>query len=396
MKESKKIFIVTGEHSGDFHASFIVKELRRTNPNIEIEAIGGQSLKEEGVKLFCDHSKMAVVGLDAIKSLFSHIMLGKDLVNYLVKYYKPDIVLLIDYGGFNLRIAKELKNRGIEVFYYISPQVWASRKNRMNIIKKYISKIMLIFPFEEGLYKQKGVNAEYVGHPLISQLPDPPDRNEFMKKNALDPYKKIVGIFPGSRKMEINYLLPVFLETACHIKTHSKKVQFCIAQASNLPDSLFDKHIKEFAIVNDLDIKVLKRQNHALLANSDAAIVASGSITLEAALYNTPIIISYKAPSVAYAVYLLVRYIKFAALPNIIAGKEIVKEFIQHKAKPNLMANEILALLHDEEKRNKMVFEMSKIREQLGEKIASQEVARIINNHLYAKPAGPEAEARLP
>jgi len=396
MSKTKKIFIVTGEHSGDLHASYIVKELKKLNSNIRIEAIGGENLKDEGIKLFCDHSKMAVVGLDAIKSLLSHIKLGKRLVDYLKNEYKPDIVLLIDYGGFNLRIAKELKKRGIEVFYYISPQVWATRKGRIDVIKKYISKIMLILPFEENLYKQKGVNAEYVGHPLISQLPVHADKEEFIKTNNLDPHKKIVGIFPGSRKMEINYLLPIFLRAVNRINAHSKKVQFCIAQAPNLPYELLEQHIKSHARKDDLEIKVLKNQNHALLANSDAAIAASGTITLEATLYNTPIVISYKAPYLAYLVYLFIRYIKFAALPNIIADKEIVKEFIQHKAKPEPIANEILALLHNSTKREKMQQEMAKIRGKLGDKIASQEVAKIINKHLCEKTAETKVEATLP
>ncbi|HSA06427.1 MAG TPA: lipid-A-disaccharide synthase [Candidatus Gastranaerophilales bacterium] len=382
MNKIKKIFIITGEHSGDIHASFIVKELRKINHDVEIEAIGGKSLEQEGVKLFCDHSKMAVVGLDAIKSLFSHIMLGKRLVEYLKNEYKPDLVLLIDYGGFNLRIAKELKKYGIEIFYYISPQVWASRKGRVDIIKKYISKIMLILPFEENIYKEKGVNAEYVGHPLISQLPFNFDKEDFIKKNNLDPDKKIVGIFPGSRKMEINNLLPIFLKAAYKINAHSRKVQFCVAQAPNLEDELLNKHIAIFAIKNNLEIKTLKNQNHALLANSDVAIAASGTITLEAALYNTPIIISYKAPYIAYIVYLMIRYIKFAALPNIIANKEIIKEFIQHKAKPDLIANETLALLHNKTKREAMIEELKQIREQLGDKTASKEVAQIINDYL--------------
>ncbi len=361
--------------------------------NIQIEAIGGENLKNEGIKLFCDHSKMAVVGLDAVKSLFSHIKLGKDLIDYLKSEYKPDIVLLVDYGGFNLKIAKELRKLGIEVFYYISPQVWATRKHRMNTIKKYISKIMLVLPFEESLYKEKGINAEYVGHPLISQLPVHADKEEFIRRNKLDPYKKIVGIFPGSRKMEINYLMPIFMGSAGKINAHSRKIQFCIAQAPNLPDKIFEKYIQEFDKITDFDIKILKNQNHALLANSDAVIAASGTITLEATLYNTPIVISYKGPYIAYLAYLLIRYIKFAALPNIIAGKEVVKEFIQHKAKPDLIANEILSLLHNEEKRNEMMHEMGKIREKLGDKIASKEVAQIINRHLQEKPAKPEAKA---
>jgi len=379
MTEHKKLFIITGEHSGDLHASYIVRELKKLNPNMQIEAIGGKNLESEGVKLFSDHSKMAVVGLDAIKSIFAHIQLGRKLINYLKKEYKPNLVLLVDYGGFNLRIAKELKTRGIEIFYYISPQVWATRRKRINVVKKYVSKMMTILPFEEKLYRDKGVDAEYVGHPLISQLPDCPEKEDFILKNDLDPYRKIVSIFPGSRKMEINNLLPIFMEAARIISRHSKKVQFCIGQAPNIDDKLISKKLEKYA---DIETKIIKNQNHALLANSDVVIAASGTISLEAALYNTPVVISYKGPYIAYLVYLLIRYIKFVALPNIISGREIVKEFIQHRAKPELIASETLALLHNEDKRSKMIAELKGIREKLGDKTASQEVARIINNHL--------------
>jgi len=381
----KKLFIVTGEHSGDIHASYIVRELKKSNPDIKIEAIGGKSLEAEGVRLFSDHSKMAVVGLDAFKSLFSHIKLGQNLVNYLTTEYQPDLVLLIDYGGFNLRLAKELKNRGIEVFYYISPQVWATRKGRINKVRKYVTKMMTIFPFEEKLYKEKGVNAEYVGHPLISQLPQNFDREEFIKQNNIDPNNKIVGVFPGSRKMEINYLMPIFLESVKQIHQHSKKIQFCLGQAPNIDDKLINKYLDDFTKKENIEIKVLKNRNHALLSCSDAVILASGTITLEAAMYTTPMVISYKAPTPAYYLYLLLRYIKFVSLPNIIAGKKIVEEFLQHRAKPELISQEILALLYNSEKREQMIHELGQIQNTLGEKVASREVAKIINKQLNKK-----------
>ncbi len=381
----KKIFIVTGEHSGDMHASFIVREIRKLNHDIKIEAIGGKSLQEEGVKLFSDHSKMAVVGLDAIKSVFSHIKLGQNLVNYLTLEFQPDIVLLIDYGGFNLRLAKELKKCGIEVFYYISPQVWATRKGRISKVKKYVTKMMTIFPFEEKLYKDKGVDAKYVGHPLISQLPQNFDKEDFIKQNNIDPNNKIVGIFPGSRKMEINYLMPIFLESVKKIHQHSKKVEFCLGQAPNLEDKLINKYLNEFKKKENIDIKVLKNQNHALLANADAVILASGTISLEAAMYKTPMVISYKGPYFAYFIYLFLRYIKFIALPNIIAGKKLVEEFVQHKAKPELISQEILALLYNKEKREQMIIELGKMQDILGDKVASREVAIIINKYLNKK-----------
>jgi len=290
-------------------------------------------------------------------------------------------VLLIDYGGFNLRIAKELKKRGFKVLYYISPQVWASRKGRINAIKKYVSKLLVILPFEENFHKNEGVNAQYVGHPLISQLPKDFSKEEFLSINGLDPNKKIVGIFPGSRKMELNYLLPVFLESVKLIAKHAQKVQFCIGQAPNVSDELLLKYINNFDM-SDVEIKILKNQNHALLATADAVMLASGTITLEASLYETPMIVSYKGPLWAYLGYLMLRRLNIISLPNIIAGKNIVKEFLQYDAKPEIISNEILSLLHNPSKKNEMINELRNIKEQLGDKIASQEVAGIIKQYL--------------
>lgn len=378
----KKIFIVTGEHSGDLHASYVVRELREVIPDIRIEAVGGVNLQAEGVKLFSDHSKMSVVGLDALKSIWSHVKLGKKILNYLNNEYKPDLVLLIDYGGFNLRLAKALNKNGINVYYYVSPQVWASRKGRLNVIKKYISKMMVIMPFEEKVHKDAGVNVEYVGHPLLSQLNLDFNKQDFIKANNLDPYKKIVGIFPGSRKMEINYLLPIFLKAAAKIQTFSQKVQFCIGQAPSVSDELINKHLKKFNKNNEINIKIVKNQNHPLLASSDVAMLASGTITFEAAIYRTPMVVSYKGPLIAYLGYLLIRYLKFISLPNIIAGKKVVEEFLQYRAKPDDIAFEVMSLLHNQSKRERMIQELETIQLQFGEKIASKEVARIICEYL--------------
>ncbi|MFH0702493.1 MAG: lipid-A-disaccharide synthase [bacterium] len=381
----KKIFIVTGEHSGDLHASYIVKELKKLIPDIQIEAVGGKNLEAQNVKLFSDHSNMNIVGLDAVKAIYSHIKLGKKILYYLKNVFKPDLVLLVDYGGFNLRLAKVLKNNNIEVFYYISPQVWASRKGRLNKIKNYISKMMLILPFEEKIHKSAGINAEYVGHPLISQLPKDFSKEDFVKKNFLDPFKKIVGIFPGSRKMEINYLLPIFLKAAGIIQSRTHKVQFCIGQASNIDDALIAKYLEKYNKNKEIDLKVIKNQNHALLACSDVVMLASGTITLEAAIYKTPMIVSYKGSFLVYSLYLLLRYIKFLSLPNIIAGKKIIEEFLQYRAKPDLIAQEVSSLLHNKEKRQEMINELSLIQEKLGDKIASKEGARIISEYLTKK-----------
>ena len=178
----KKLFIITGEYSGDIHASHVVEALKAAHPDIEIEGVGGENLRRVGVKLFSDQKKMGAVGL-SFKIVADHLMLGKRVVDYLTKEYKPDLVLLIDYGVFNLNISKFLHRAGIKVFYYIPPQVWASRKWRINTIKKNVDEVLCIFPFEKEMYENYGIKTHYCGHPLVSQLPKKADRDEFFEKH---------------------------------------------------------------------------------------------------------------------------------------------------------------------------------------------------------------------
>ncbi len=375
--EKKKLFIVTGELSGDKHASLLVKQLLNLRSDINIEAIGGENLKKTGVKLFVDHSKahMSAMGLTP-KILFDHMTLGKRLVDYLTKEYKPDLVLLIDYGGFNLNISKFLKKAGIKVFYYIPPQIWASRKWRIKTVKKNIDKVMTIFPFEEEMYKKEGIDVRFVGHPLISQMPQAANRAVVFEKYGLDKTKKLVSIFPGSRTFELHYLAKTFLNAAKIIKEKSPDVQFVIAQADSLNDSTFKKFI------NNTDIKIVKNANYELLSTSDALMLASGTVALEAALYKTPMIISYKGPWFAYLVYRLVRCIDRVCLPNIIMDKDIVPELLMADSNPDTIAENILKILNDETCRNNMIADLSQVKAILSKHEAAKEVAQILDSEL--------------
>ena len=189
-----KLFIITGEYSGNMHGAEVAKQLKISNPDIQIEGIGADAMESEGVRLFANHAKMGAVGLSP-KILKEHIELGKNVVNYILNDYKPDFVLLIDYGGFNMKIAKFLKEKGFsgKIFYYIPPQVWASRKYRIKAIKKYIDKVFCIFPFEVNMYKELGIDVHYCGHPLISQLPAPTDKKTFFEKHGLNPEKPLIS-----------------------------------------------------------------------------------------------------------------------------------------------------------------------------------------------------------
>src|SRR3989339_1116286 len=263
---SKNIFIVTGEHSGDIHASFVVKELKKLIPDVNIAGVGGLEMKKAGVHLIHDHSDMAVLGLDSFKKIPHHIKLAKDILSYLENKFKPDAVLLIDYGGFNLRLAKELKKRKYKVLYYISPQIWGSRKGRVKKIKAYIDKMMLILPFEEKIHRNCGVNGEYVGHPLKSQLPKGLSKEEFCKKYNLDPNKPVISIFPGSRKIEIKLLLKIFYETALKIKETQSDVQFCLAQSSNISSEYINNLTQITDPENILNVTIIKNASSELLS----------------------------------------------------------------------------------------------------------------------------------
>lgn len=371
----KRVFIVTGEHSGDMHAAKVVENLKKLRSDVEIEAIGGMALKEQGVKLFSTHEKMSAMGLSP-KIILDHLLLGKRLVDYLKNVYKPDLVLLIDYGAFNLNIAKFLHRAGIKVFYYIPPQVWASRKWRLNTIKKYIDKVLCIFPFEKNMYEEKGISTEYCGHPLVSQLPPKANREEFFAKHGFDVNKKLVSVFPGSRKFELKQLMNVFVDSAKELQKRHPELQFCISHAPNLSDDVYNQYLK------DTDFKVIKGENQQLLSVSDALILASGTVALEATLYQTPMLIAYRGPWFFYLVYLIVRCIKRVSLPNIIADKEIVREIIQAKVSVHNIVNETEKLLYDEVYRKNHIDDLGQIKSMLSDKISSEEVAKIIVKNL--------------
>lgn len=377
MTDEKKIFIITGEHSGDIHAGKVVNELKNIYPDLIIEGIGGENLKNAGAKLFSTQEKMSAMGVSP-KILIDHLTLGKRVVDYLVKDFKPDLVLLIDYGAFNLNIAKFLKrnNKNLKIFYYIPPQIWASRKWRINVVKKFVDKVLCIFPFEKEMYEKEGIDTHYCGHPLISQLPPPTNKDDFFENHGLDKNKKLVSIFPGSRVFELKNLMKIFVKAADILKTMHPDIQFVISHAPNLPNDVFNKYLAKN------DFKVIKGENQALLSISDALILASGTVALEAALYQTPMIISYKGPRFLYLIYLTVRCIKRVCLANIIADKDIVPELIQNNAKPDLIAYNIEKLLYNEDDRENQINELGTIRKLLSDKISSKEAAIQIKNAL--------------
>lgn len=371
----KKVFIITGEYSGDIHAGKVLEILKQKMPDIVVEGIGGDNLKNAGAKIFCDHSKMSGFGLN-FKMIIEHLALEKKVADYILNDFKPDLVLLIDYGTFNLRVAKHLKGHGIKIFHYIPPQVWASRKWRIKGIKKYVDKVLCIFPFEVEMYQKEGIDVHYCGHPLIKQLPPKADKAEFFAKHNLDMNRPLVSVFPGSRPLELKLFGKLFITAAKKLQKLHPELQFCISHAPNLKDDIFDKYIE------NTDFKVIKGENQALLSVSDSLILASGTVALEAALYQIPMIIAYRGPYIIYFIYLLVRCIKRVSLPNIVMDEEIVPELIQQKFNIENICYETERLLYDKERREWIIKELGKVREKLSDKYSAEEVAKCIETEL--------------
>ena len=370
---TKKIFIITGDYSADIHASNVARELFKLIPDVVIEGVGEINLKNAGVKLFRNHKIMGKMGLTP-KSVIEHLFLGLDIVKYLKNTFKPDLVLLVDYGAFNLQISKALKKANIKTFFFIPPQIWASRKYRLKTIKKNIDKVLTIFPFEKEFYEKEGIDSVYVGHPIVSELPICNKKEEFFEKHNLDPNKKLIGVFPGSRIFEIKFLLKIFLQALALIEKTRKDVQFVFSHAMNLDNNAFS-----------VPYKKIKGENHQLLAYSDALILASGTVALEAAMYETPMLIAYRGPLLFYIGYLIVRNIKRACLVNIITKKDYVDEYLMYDATPEKISNGICQILDNPKKRAHILKGCAKTKELLGTIHCVEEVARVIKNELIGE-----------
>ena len=365
----KKIFIITGEYSGDMHAALVAREIKNLMPDCIIEGVGESNLQSAGVKLFRDHKKMGKMGLTP-SVILNHYKLGRDIINYLKNDFKPDLVLLVDYGAFNLAISKQLKKAGIKTFYFIPPQIWASRKWRLKTIKKNIDKVLTIFPFEKEFYDKEGISAEYVGHPIVSEIKKQNKKEEFFKKHNLDINKKLIGVFPGSRIFEIKFLLKIFVKAAELLENSRDDIQIVFSHAKSLSDNVFQ-----------VPYKTVRNENHELLEYSDALILASGTVALEAAMYETPMLIAYRGPILFYLIYLLVRNIKKACLVNIITGKDYVDEFLMD-AKPEKLADCISEILDNNEKREHIIEGCRETRKLLGNHDCAKNTAQIIYREL--------------
>jgi lipid-A-disaccharide synthase len=372
--DPKKIMIVAGEASGDLHGSNLVRAMQGFDPTLEFYGVGGPKMKAAGVRRIADAAEMAVVGLTEVFSKLGMILGVMRRLKKSLTDERPDLVILIDYPDFNMPLAKAAARKGIKVFYYISPQVWAWRRGRIGQIKKYVAKMAVILPFEAEMYHQAGVDAVFVGHPLLDVVKTNYSRTEALDKFHLKDGMTIVGILPGSRLSEVSKLLPEMLETALILTKKLPAVQFVLPLADTLDHDHIASLLKPYR--NDLDIRIIRNEIYDVLAVCDAAMVASGTATLETAMIGTPMIIVYKISPFSFLMGRLFVNVSHIGLANIIAGRTIVPELIQGDANPGQMAREMIAILTDEERRKQVRKDLSGIREKLGSPGAARRAAQ--------------------
>ena len=370
---SKKILLVAGEVSGDLHGSHLVEAIQSVDPEIQFFGVGGEGLKRAGMKILYPSQSLSVVGITEVFFKLRAILKALQGLKKSIERERPDLVILIDFPDFNLRLAKIVHRRGIPILYYISPQVWAWRPKRIKLIARLVTKMIVLFPFEVPLYEAAGVDVEWVGHPLLDIVKPTLSKEKAFQQFGLDPNRRTVGLLPGSRIHEIERLLPPLLASAHLLQEEIPDLQFVIPLAPGLPKTLLSPWMKNISV----PVKVVEGFTYDVMNLSELLIAASGTVTLEGAILGKPMIIIYKVslPS-SWVARALVR-LDHIGLVNLVAEKEIAPELLQRDVNPQRISDEALRILRDPILSRKMVESMGEVRQKLGEPGAAQCAAHI-------------------
>ncbi|MDB5203540.1 MAG: lipid-A-disaccharide synthase [Ferruginibacter sp.] len=333
-----KYYLIAGEASGDLHGSNLVKELYKLDLSADIRCWGGDKMQAAGATLVKHYRDLAFMGFTEVIKNLPTILKNISFCKKDILAYKPDVLVLIDYPGFNLRIAKWAREQGLKIVYYISPQIWAWKENRVHAIKKNVDKMLVILPFEKDFYKKWNFDAEYVGHPLVEVIEDFERDHPAMTHNKT----ATIALLPGSRQQEINIKLPIMLSVAKHFPQY----QFVVAKAPGLPPEFYDRFLAPYK-----NVGAVLNQTYELLSGANAALVTSGTATLETALFAVPEIICYKGNAISYQIAKRLIKIKYIGLVNLIMDKPVVKELIQDELTEVHLVKELRLLLEDEHRK---------------------------------------------
>ena len=354
-----RLLISSGEPSGEFYAAELVAELRWRHPDLEAFGLGGDRLAAENVRLLAHLKDLAVVGLFEV---LSHLRRIKGLFDSVVAEaarVRPDVAVLIDYPDFNLRLAHELKKLGIPVVYYVSPQLWAWRGGRIKQVKRDVAKMLVIFPFEEKIYRDAAVPVTFIGHPLAEHVRPPTDRSAAVSSLGLDPARPVIALLPGSRNKEVGFNLPPIVGAVKLLREKRPDLQFVLASAPHLREGTFDE-------ARAAGMTVIEGATRDVLAAARVAIVASGTATVETALTGTPMVVVYRLSALTYTLGKPLVRVKNYAMVNLIAGRVVVPELIQNDFTPARVAEETLRILDEGEPRRRMLEALSEVRSKLG------------------------------
>ncbi|MBA3002958.1 MAG: lipid-A-disaccharide synthase [Desulfurivibrio sp.] len=371
---SPRIMIVAGEASGDMHGARLIAALKEQAPEAQVCGIGGPELTRQGVEILYDSSQLAVVGIVEVISHLSFIREALRILENRLKEQQPDLLILIDYPDFNLIMAKKAKRLGIPVFYYISPQVWAWRSGRVKTIKKLVDRMAVILPFEQEFYRKRGMTVDFVGHPLMDSVRTTRTREDFLQSLGIAPESTVIGILPGSRKREIAGMLPIFLEAAKCMQDQLVKPVFLLPLAPTLcEDDLLANGLAESGV----EVKVIRENRYDLMGACGAVMAASGTVSLELAILDVPMVISYRVSPLTYFLGRRLIKVQYASLVNLVAGREVVPELLQNEALPEKIASATVRLIANQAERTKHLNGLAEVRKKLGGAGASAKAAKL-------------------
>lgn len=365
-----KYYIISGEASGDLHGSNLIAAIKRKDPKAKFRAWGGDLMKKQGATLVKHYRDLAFMGFVEVLLHLRIILSNMSFCKKDILKFAPDALVLIDYPGFNIKIAKFAHKHNIKVYYYISPQVWAWKKRRVHTLKKVVDKMLVILPFEKDFYNEYNVDAQYVGHPLLDSISKTKQTSKlsFTRQNKLNGKKEIIALLPGSRKQEVSRMLKVMLKVVDQFPNY----QFVVGCAPSLPLSYYK------SIIGNANVKLVVNKTYQLLQVSSAAVVTSGTATLETALFYVPEVICYKGNPISYLIAKNLIKVKYICLVNLIMDRPVVKELIQNDLTPDNIADELRLLLTNHKRQRQLLDDYEELRMILGNAGASKNAASII------------------
>ena len=371
-KRPKRVMLVVGEASGDLHGAHLVKSLYRRDPTLEVFGVAGQGLKREGIRVLYDVERLTGMGFAELAGNLKTLWQAYKLLQRVLREEKPDLLILIDFPEFNMRLARLARALQIPVLYYISPQVWAWRQHRVRKIARCVDRMAVVFPFEVPLYQKAGVQVSFVGHPLLDVVRPTEPREKTLLQYGLKPTKPTIALLPGSRRREVAYHLPPMLEAANRL-SREMELQFVLVRANTVERRLFEEILGQSAAW----VPIAEENTYNVLHACDLAWTASGTATLETALMLRPMIIIYRLAWLTYVLARMLVRVRHIGMVNIVAGETVVPELIQRDVTAERIMAESRAILKDPERRKRMVEKLAEVREKLGAPGASDRVADI-------------------